>query len=205
MCRGVSHSHGELPWLLTTHQPCLWLPTTLIRPSHLQGRPWASSTQSRCPISGSRVTPARSSSRGCPRGSRSESLAPLAPRTWRGSSRWLTRSSSPSPGTQGMGEERGGKGRAGPCVSDPWPGLPAGQGGFPSIIWILGVGGGGPAGQLGCREPQRDETRSPAPPIHHSRGSLHGPRLPASVAARCIPVPLGERPWPTSEGRRPRQ
>lgn len=28
MCWGASHSYGEHPWLLTTHRPCLWLPTT---------------------------------------------------------------------------------------------------------------------------------------------------------------------------------
>lgn len=217
MCRGVSHVYAEHPWLLTTHQPCLWLLTTLLRPSPPQGRPWVSSTRSRCPTSGSRVTLARSSSRGCPRGSRSESPAPLAPRTWRGSLQWLTRSSSPSPGTQETGEERGGKGQAGPRVTGPWPGLrvilpfrwdkaafPAPPGSFPSNTWILKVRGGGPAGQLGCREPHRDETRSPAPPYTIAGAAFMAPvSLPRWLLAALLF--LRERDlWPMS-GRRQRQ
>ena len=70
----------------------------------------------------------------------------------------------------------GGASRRGPLA---WPSgdpaLPAEQGGFPSTTWILGVGGGGPAGQLGCTEPQRDETRSPAPPYTIAGAAFMGP------------------------------
>ena len=161
--------YTEHPRLLTTHQPCLWLPTTLLRPSCPQGRPWVSSTQSRCPTSGSRVTLARSSSRGCPRGSRSESPAPLAPRTWRGSSRWLTRSSSPSPGTQGTGEERGGKGQEGPHVADPWPGLRVilpfrrDKVAFPAPPGSWGLEEGAPQASWGAQSPKEMRLGPPHP------------------------------------------
>lgn len=204
MCRGISHSYGEHPWLLTTHQPCLWLPTTLLRPSRPQGRPWASSTQSRCPTSGSRVTPAQSSSRGCPRGSRSESLAPLAPRTWRGSSRWLTRSSSPSPGTQGTGEERGGKGWAGPRVVDPWPGLRVilafqlDKAAFPAPPGSWGLEEGGLQASWGAESLKEMRLGPPHPPYTIAGAAFMGP----------VSLPwwlLAAFPFPWERGLGPRQ
>lgn len=62
------------------------------------GRPWASSTPSKCLTRGSRTTRTRSSSRASRPASPSGSPAPSARRTWRGSWRWPTRSASPSPG-----------------------------------------------------------------------------------------------------------
>lgn len=62
------------------------------------GRHWALSTLSKCLTRGSRTTPTRSSSRAFPPASPSESPAPSAPRTWRGSWQSLTKSVLPSPG-----------------------------------------------------------------------------------------------------------
>ena len=85
------------------------------------------------------------------------------------------------------------------------PALPAGQGGFPSTTWILGVGGGGPAGQLGCTEPQRDETRSPAPPYTIAGAAFMGPvSLPWWLLTALL-FPWERGLCPMSEGRRPRQ
>lgn len=70
------------------------------------GRRWASSTPSKCLTKGSRTTQTRSSLRACPPAFPSGSPAPLAPRTWRGSWRSLTKSVSPSRGGKPWSHDR---------------------------------------------------------------------------------------------------
>lgn len=64
------------------------------------GRRWASSTRCKCLTRGSRTTQTQSSSRVCRLGFLSGSPAPSAPRTWRGSWPWPTKSASPSLGRE---------------------------------------------------------------------------------------------------------